>query len=91
MEVRKEKTGDGREVFRFISTARTSGMVDSIYPVRDTVQSLVDSRTMASLSYNLDQSHGRRKKQRHLLFDHEALFRSEVDGARRRRNDGLGA
>jgi len=25
------------------------------------------------------------------LFDHEALFRSEVDGARRRRNDGLGA
>jgi hypothetical protein len=26
----------------------------------------------------------------HNLFDYEALFRSQVDGARRRRNNGLG-
>ena len=72
MEVRKENTEGGREVFRFISTARTSGMVDSVYPVRDTVQSLFDPRTMESLSYSLDQSHGKRKKQREIVFDHVA-------------------
>jgi hypothetical protein len=72
MEVRKENTEGGREVFRFISTARTSGMVDSVYPVRDTVQSLFDLRTMESLSYSLDQSHGKRKKKREMIFDHEA-------------------
>jgi hypothetical protein len=72
MEVKKEKTEDGREVFRLISTARTSGMVDSVYPVRDVVQSQFDPRTMESLSYSLNQSHGKRKKQREMVFDHEA-------------------
>ncbi len=72
MEVKKEKAGGGREVFRFISTARTIGMVDSVYPVRDTVQSLFDPRTMESMSYSLNQSHGKRKKRRELVFDHEA-------------------
>ncbi len=72
MEVKKEKAGDGGEVFRFISTARTIGMVDSIYPVRDTVKSLFDPRTRESLSYDLDQSHGKRKKKRRMVFDHEA-------------------
>jgi len=72
MEVKKEKSEEGREVLRFISTARTSGMVDSVYPVRDTVQSIFDVRTMESLSYNLDQSHGKRKKKREMVFDHKA-------------------
>jgi len=72
MEVNKEKAEGGREVFRFISTARTTGMVDSVYPVRDRVQSLFDLRTMDSLSYSLDQSHGKRKKHREMVFDHEA-------------------
>ena len=72
MEVKKEKSGDGREVYRFLSTARTIGMVDSFYPVRDIVQSLFDPRTRESLSYSLDQRHGKRKKQRQLVFDHEA-------------------
>lgn len=72
MEVRKEKTEGVRELFRFISTARTTGMADKVYPVRDTVQSLFDTRTMESLSYSLDQSHGKRKKQREMVFDHAA-------------------
>lgn len=72
MAVKKDKADDGREVFRFISTARTIGMADKVYPVRDTVQSLFDTRTMESLSYSLDQSHGKRKKQREMVFDHAA-------------------
>lgn len=83
MEVKKEKSESGREVFRFISTARTTGMVDSVYPVRDTVQSVFDLRTMESLSYSLDQSHGKRKKQRELVFDHEAGLVSFTDNGRK--------
>lgn len=83
MEVKKEKTGDGREVFRFISTARTVGMVDSIYPVRDTVKSLFNPRTMESLSYNLDQNHGKRKKQREMVFDHEARVVSFTENGKK--------
>ncbi|MDH4162380.1 MAG: DUF3108 domain-containing protein [Nitrospirota bacterium] len=70
MEVRREKA-DGRELLRIVSTARSIGMVDSVYPVRDTVQSLFDPRTRQSLSYFLDQSHGKRKKKRELHFDRE--------------------
>ena len=70
MEVKKEKADDGRDVLRFISTARTTGMVDSVYPVRDTIQSVFDPRIMMSLSYSLNQSHGKRKRKRELVFDH---------------------
>jgi hypothetical protein len=72
MEVRKEKTENGTDILRFISTARTIGMADKVYRVRDTVQSLFDTGNMESLSYDLDQSHGKRKKKRHMVFDHEA-------------------
>lgn len=70
MEVKKEKADDGRDVLRFVSTARTIGIVDSFYTVRDTVQSVFDTRTMMSRSYSLNQSHGKRKKKRELVFDH---------------------
>ncbi|NTW60767.1 MAG: DUF3108 domain-containing protein [Nitrospirae bacterium] len=71
MEVKKEKADDGGDVLRFISTARTTGMVDSVYTVRDTVQSFVNYLTLQSISYDLNSRHGKRKKQRKLLFDHE--------------------
>ena len=71
MEVRQEKAADGRPVYRFISTARTSGMVDKAYTVRDTVQSVVDGETLESILYDMDQRHGSRKRKRRLTFDHE--------------------
>jgi len=71
MEVKKEKAEDGEDVLRFISSARTIGMVDKFYPVRDIVHSVVDYRTLQSISYDLNSSHGKRKKLRKLLFDHE--------------------
>jgi Protein of unknown function (DUF3108) len=71
MEVKKETTEDDEDVLLFTSTARTIGMVDKVYPVRDTVQSIVDYRTLQSISYDLNSRHGKRKKQRKLLFDHE--------------------
>lgn len=72
MELRKDSDKkNGAELLRIISTARSIGMVDSVYPVRDTVQSVIDPRTLQSVSYLLDQSHGKRKKKRELLFDRE--------------------
>jgi hypothetical protein len=70
MEVKGERTSEGRDVLRFVSTARTTGMVDKVYRVRDTVQSVFDPRILTSLSYSLDQSHGKRKRKRGLVFDH---------------------
>lgn len=69
MEVMKEQDAADRTVFRFVSTARTTGMVDKAYPVRDRVQSVVDGVTLESISYDLDQRHGSKKKQRQLTFD----------------------
>jgi hypothetical protein len=72
MEVKQERTEDGRDLLRFLSTAASIGMVDKVYTVRDTVQSLYDPRTQLSRSYSLDQRHGKRKRKRSLVFDHVA-------------------
>jgi len=72
MEVKQERTADGKDLLRFISTATSIGMLDSFYTVRDTVQSLYDPRTQLSRSYSLDQRHGKRKRKRTLVFDHDA-------------------
>ena len=82
MEVREERTAEGRDILRFVSTARTTGMVDKVYPVRDTVQSVVDPRTMLSLSYSLNQSHGKRKRNRELIFDHGKNKVSFIEGGK---------
>jgi len=70
MEVSEEKTPDGRTAYRFTSTARSVGMVHTFYKVADRIDSLVDSETLSSLSFHLDQSHGKRKKKRDLTFNH---------------------
>ncbi len=81
MEVRKEKAENGKDVLRFISTASTIGMVDKFYPVLDIVNSIVDYRTLQSISYDLNSSHGKKKKNRTLLFDHEeGTVTYDVDG-----------
>lgn len=69
MEVRADKTPEGRDVFRLVSNARSAGLVSAFYPVKDTVQSTMDAEGLYSLSYSLDQKHGRRTKQRRLSFD----------------------
>jgi hypothetical protein len=70
MEVKEEKLANGREAFRFIATSRSVGVVDSFYPVNDRVESLFDPQIMQSLSFNLSESHGKRKRRRTLTFDH---------------------
>ncbi|MHB8844616.1 MAG: DUF3108 domain-containing protein [Nitrospirota bacterium] len=72
MEVKQEQIENGREAYRFISTARTTGMVKKVYSVHDVVQSLVDRRTFQSISYDLNSKHGSKRKERKIIFNHEA-------------------
>ena len=71
MEVKKEKAADGGDVLRFTSKANSTGMVDKVYKVLDVVHSVVDYRTLQSISYDLSSVHGKKKKLRTLLFDHD--------------------
>ena len=71
MQVKQEQSDTGKQALRFISTARSIGVVDTFYQVRDVVQSVFDPVTRESMEYSLDQSHGPRKKKRTLNFDHE--------------------
>ncbi|MCK9418263.1 MAG: DUF3108 domain-containing protein [Nitrospirae bacterium] len=70
MEVKEERLPNGRKVFRFIATSRSVGVVDKVYPVNDRVQSLFDPQIMQSLSFDLSESHGKRKRRHTLTFDH---------------------
>jgi hypothetical protein len=72
MEVKEEKLPNGKKGLRFIATSRSVGVVDKVYPVKDTVQSLFDPQSMQSLSFNLNENHGKRKRTRTLTFDHAA-------------------
>ena len=79
LEVRKEKNKDDEDVLQFTSTARTTGMVNTFYPVTDTVHSIVDERTFQSISYDLTSRHGKRRKKRTLVFDHKAKVATSIE------------
>jgi Protein of unknown function (DUF3108) len=70
MEVKGETLPNGRKGLRFIVSSHSVGLVDAIYPVNDRVESLFDPQIMQSLSFNLYESHGRKKRTRSLIFDH---------------------
>lgn len=69
MEVRKDASAEGEPRLKFISTARSTGMVDKFYRVDDYVHSVYDPIAEQSISYHSNQSHGKRKKQREMVFD----------------------
>ncbi len=71
MEVNEEETPDGKRAYRFTSTARSAGIVHKFYKVADRIDSTVDGETLSSLSFHLDQSHGKRKKKRNMTFSHK--------------------
>jgi hypothetical protein len=70
MEIKGEKLPNGQKVLRFIASSHSVGVVDAVYPVNDRVESLFDPQIMQSLSFNLSESHGQRKRRRSLTFDH---------------------
>jgi hypothetical protein len=71
MEMNEELMPDGRTAYHFTSTARSTGIVHSFYKVADRIDSIVDAETLSSLSFHLDQSHGKRRKIRDMTFNHK--------------------
>ncbi|HWR73095.1 MAG TPA: DUF3108 domain-containing protein [Nitrospirota bacterium] len=70
METREGTLPDGKQVLRFIATTHSAGLVDIFYRVNDRLESVYDPGTMRSLTFSLNQSHGKEKKRRELVFDH---------------------
>jgi hypothetical protein len=71
MEVKDDTMPDGKAVIRFVVTGHSVGLVDKVFPVDDSVQSLFDPQLMQSLSYSLRESFGKKKRLRVVEFDHE--------------------
>lgn len=71
MAVETELLPDKREVLKFAVQGRTTGLVNKVFPVNDTVQSVFDPQLMQSLSYSLRESYGKKKRLRITEFDHE--------------------
>jgi uncharacterized protein DUF3108 len=70
MEVKEETLPDGRQVLKFLVTGRSAGLVDKFFPVHDTVESIFDPSLRQSLSYSLQESFGKKKRRRDMIFDH---------------------
>ena len=70
MEVKEEKLPDGRDGLKFVVTGRSVGLLDKVYPVNDSVESIFDPQTRESISYRLRESYGGKKRRRDLAFDH---------------------
>ena len=70
MEVKGAKLPNGRQALRFIATSHSVGLVDAFYPVNDKVESLFDAQMLQSLSFSLNEHHGKRTRRRSLTFDH---------------------
>ena len=70
MAVKEEKLPDGREGLKLVVSGRSVGLLDKLYPVNDSVESIFDPLTRESLSYSLRENYGGKKRRRELTFDH---------------------
>ena len=66
----KEGMLDGKKVLLFIVTTHSAGLVDTFYRVNDRLESVFDPGIMQSLKFSLTETHGKRKRNRELVFDH---------------------
>jgi hypothetical protein len=69
MEIKEGMLPDGKPVFEFVTTTHSEGLVDTFYPVNDRLESVFDPEIMQSLKFSLNQSHGKKKSRRELVFD----------------------
>lgn len=69
MEVQQGKTINGRPTYNLISNTRSVGVVDLFFPVKDSVESIVDADDLYSLSFHLCESHGKKQRQRSMTYD----------------------
>lgn len=61
-----------RRLLRITANARSTSVLSWIYPVEDTVESIVDPVTFLPLQYTQRLREGRKRRQDLMVFDHEA-------------------
>jgi hypothetical protein len=69
LEVKKGEEVDGKPTYELLSNTRSVGALDLFYPVRDSVESVIDGCGLYSLSFRLQESHGKKKRQRTMDYD----------------------
>jgi len=82
MEVKMGNVPDSGPSYIFLSTTRSVGLVESFYPVRDSVESIVVAEELSPVVFHLQESHGKRKRQRTMTFDRakgSVVFRLNED------------
>lgn len=69
MEVKTGQMNGDRPTYEFVSTTHSVGVVELFYPVRDQVKSIVDAEELYSLTFDLREHRGKKKRSRHMTFD----------------------
>ena len=69
MEVKEGKKVGNRRTFDVVSNTRSVGIVDLVFPVRDTVESIMDADEVYSISFHLRESHGKKTRVRDMEYD----------------------
>lgn len=69
MEIKEKTLLDGKQALSFIATTHSAGLVDKFYPVNDKLESVFDPVVMQSITFSLNESHGKKKRRRELVFD----------------------
>ncbi len=69
MEVKSGSIINGRQTYDLISTTHSVGIVDLVYPVQDKIVSIADAQELYSLSFDLQEHHGKKTRSRNMAFD----------------------
>ncbi len=68
-EVYEKTRMKGRETFRIVSTVESNDFVSLFYPVRDRIESFIDSERFYSHYIKVKQQQGRKKREKVIDFD----------------------
>ncbi|MGM0568808.1 MAG: DUF3108 domain-containing protein [Elusimicrobiota bacterium] len=88
LEVREILNLGGREVFRFVHTARSARFFDPFYKVRNRVESFVDTRKLQSIRYERIIREGSYSRDSVIIYDHDYGVAYE-DGERFEITEGI--
>ncbi len=69
MEVSKKMQFRGREAYHIVSTVESNDFISVFYPVKDRVESFVDTEEFYSHSIKINQRQGRKRREKTIDFD----------------------
>jgi hypothetical protein len=78
---------DGHNCYHLVATAKTSGMIDLLYPIDSTAESWLDCDGLFSRQYREDRTEGKRHRDTESHYDYaskETVVTNHVNGRQRR-------